>query len=97
MQVPNGVVDIAVADEAEAVRGRRSSTCRTSRVRSRSWTCPDQRALRHVIPENRLRVYDVRAVVDGLADDGSVLELRPQFGLGMVTALVRVEGRPDRR
>jgi acetyl-CoA carboxylase carboxyltransferase component len=47
-----------------------------------------------VIPENRLRVYDVRAVVNGLADDDSVLELRPQFGIGMVTALIRVEGRP---
>src|SRR5581483_8633224 len=45
-------------------------------------------------PENRLRVYDVRAVIETLADRGSVLELRRQFGLGMVTALIRVEGRP---
>jgi acetyl-CoA carboxylase carboxyltransferase component len=47
-----------------------------------------------VIPESRLRVYDVRQVIDELADTGSVLELRREFGVGMVTALVRVEGRP---
>ncbi len=29
-----------------------------------------------------------------MADTGSVLELRPHFGLGMVTALARIEGRP---
>src|SRR5207237_9103547 len=47
-----------------------------------------------VIPENRLRAYDVRRVIEGAADTGSVLELRSQFGVGMMTALVRVEGRP---
>ncbi len=93
VQVPNGVVDIAVADEEEAVAVAKKYLS-YFQGRGESWTCPDQRALRHVIPENRLRVYDVRAVVDGVADDDSVLELRPQFGVGMVTALIRVEGRP---
>jgi acetyl-CoA carboxylase carboxyltransferase component len=58
------------------------------------WECADQRLLRRLVPENRLRAYDVRAVIDTLADTGSVLELRRHFGRGMVTALVRVEGRP---
>ena len=58
------------------------------------WECADQRLLRGIIPENRLRIYDVRAVIETLADTGSVLELRRHFGLGMVTALVRIEGRP---
>src|SRR5205807_1025239 len=44
--------------------------------------------------ENRLRAYDVRTVIEGLADTDSVLELRQGFGAGMVTALIRVEGRP---
>jgi acetyl-CoA carboxylase carboxyltransferase component len=44
------------------------------------WDCADQRLLRRAIPENRLRVYDVRKVIDTLADTGSVLELRKQFG-----------------
>ena len=33
-------------------------------------------------------------MIETLADTGSVLELRRRFGLGMVTALVRIEGRP---
>jgi acetyl-CoA carboxylase carboxyltransferase component len=93
VQVPNGVVDVAVEDEAAAVAAAKKYLSYFQGA-IESWTCPDQRALRHVIPENRLRVYDVRTVVHGLADDGSVLELRPQFGVGMVTALIRIEGRP---
>jgi acetyl-CoA carboxylase carboxyltransferase component len=93
VQVPNGVVDIAVEDEAEAVAVAKRYLS-YFQGRAETWTCPDQRLLRHVIPENRLRVYDVRAVVEGLADDDSVLELRPQFGVGMVTALIRIDGRP---
>ena len=58
------------------------------------WEVPDQRLLRSVIPENRLRVYDVRAVLQGLFDVESVLELRAGFGKGMITALARIEGRP---
>jgi acetyl-CoA carboxylase carboxyltransferase component len=93
VQVPNGVVDVAVADEAEAVQvAKRYLSYFGGPVTD--WSCADQAALRDVIPENRLRVYDVRAVIDLLADTGSVLELRPQFGVGMVTTLARVEGRP---
>ncbi|HVN29320.1 MAG TPA: carboxyl transferase domain-containing protein, partial [Candidatus Binataceae bacterium] len=92
-QVPNGVVDIPVADEAEGVAvARKYLSYFQGRVRD--WNCADQRMLRSIIPENRLRIYDVRAVIEMLADNGSVLEIRRHFGLGMVTALVRVEGRP---
>jgi acetyl/propionyl-CoA carboxylase alpha subunit/acetyl-CoA carboxylase carboxyltransferase component len=93
VQVPNGVVDIPVADEAEAVAvAKRYLSYFQGPVDT--WECADQRTLRHLIPENRLRVYDVRRVVEGLADTGSVLELRRHFGVGVVTALVRIEGRP---
>ena len=93
VQVPNGVVDIAVSDEAEAVRVAKQylSYFQGAVVQ---WECPDQRRLRQIIPENRLRVYEVRSVIETLADTGSVLELRPRFGLGMVTALIRIQGRP---
>jgi len=55
--------------------------------------CADQRLLRQAIPENRLRVYDIRQLIEILADTGSVLELRPHFGRTMLTALIRIEGR----
>jgi acetyl-CoA carboxylase carboxyltransferase component len=93
VQVANGVVDVAVADEAEAVRVAKQYLSYFQGPIA-EWTCADQRELRGVVPENRLRVYDVRRVLTTLADAGSVLELRRHFGLGMVTALVRVEGRP---
>jgi acetyl/propionyl-CoA carboxylase alpha subunit/acetyl-CoA carboxylase carboxyltransferase component len=93
VQVPNGVVDIAVADEAEAVRAAKRYLAYFQGPLS-TWECADQRRMRHIIPENRLRVYKVRDVIETLADTGSVLELRRDFGVGMVTALVRVEGRP---
>jgi acetyl-CoA carboxylase carboxyltransferase component len=93
VQVANGVVDVAVEDEAEAVDVARRYLSYFAGPAG-DWECADQEALRALIPENRRRVYDVRAVVAGLADNGSVLELRRGFGRGMVTALVRVEGHP---
>jgi len=93
VQVPNGVVDLPVADEAEAVRVAKKYLSYFQGPVDR-WECADQRLLRGIIPENRLRIYDVRAVIETLADTGSVLELRRHFGLGMVTALARIEGRP---
>ena len=93
VQVANGVVDVPVADEAEAVEVAKRYLGYFQGPFA-DWTCVDQRELRGVVPENRLRVYDVRRVLMGLADTGSVLELRRHFGLGMVTALARIEGRP---
>ena len=93
VQVPNGVVDIAVADEAEAVRVARKYLSYFQGPLGQ-WDSADQRLLRTGIPENRLRIYDVRAIIETLADSGSVLELRREFGRGMVTALIRIEGRP---
>src|SRR3984893_2467511 len=93
MQAPNGVIDVVVADEAEAVRvGKQYLSYFQGAVSG--WDCADQRLLRTTVPENRKRVYDVRRVIDPLADIDSVRELRRAFGPGMVTSLVRVEGRP---
>ena len=93
VQVPNGMVDIAVEDEAEAVAVAKQYLSYFQGALP-EWRAADQRLLRRAIPENRLRVYDVRDVIGTLCDEGSVLELRRAFGLGMVTALARVEGKP---
>jgi len=93
VQAPNGVIDVLVEDEAEATAVARKYLSYFQGATT-GWLCADQRALRNVIPENRRRVYDVRRAIDTLADDGSVLELRREFGRGMITALARVEGRP---
>ena len=92
-QVPNGVIDLLVEDEVEATEAARKYLSYFQGTVA-DWSAPDQRLLRHAIPENRLRVYDVRRVIEGLADTGSVLELRPEFGIGILTALIRIEGKP---
>ena len=92
VQVPNGVVDVLCADEKEAVEvARRYLSYFQGDVRD--WTAPDQDELRGVVPPDRRRVYDIRRALDIVADEGSVLELRPSFAPGMVTALARIEGR----
>jgi acetyl/propionyl-CoA carboxylase alpha subunit/acetyl-CoA carboxylase carboxyltransferase component len=93
VQAPNGVIDILVEDEAEGVAVARQYLG-YYQGRLADWSCADQRLLRHAVPENRLRAYDVRPVIETLADAGSVLELRRSFGKGMITALIRIEGRP---
>jgi acetyl-CoA carboxylase carboxyltransferase component len=89
-QWDNGVVDRRHEREGRCCRQALSVT----EGAVDDFEVPDQRALRHLIPEARKRAYDVRPVVDGLFDTGSVLELRRGFGHGMVTALARVDGHP---
>lgn len=93
VQRANGVVDVVVSDEAEAVAVAKQYLS-YFQGRTIDWTAPDQTALRDVVPVDRLRAYDIRRAIDGLFDVGSVLELRREFGIGMVTALARIEGRP---
>jgi acetyl-CoA carboxylase carboxyltransferase component/biotin carboxyl carrier protein len=93
VQTGNGVIDIVVEDEAEAVAVAKQYLSYFQGPQLQ-WSCADQRELRWTIPENRLRAYDTRTVVRGVADSDSVLELRRGFGAGMITALARVEGRP---
>ena len=92
VQSGNGVIDILVQDEAHAVAAAKQYLSYFQGA-TPDWQCADARALRHAIPENRLRVYDVRAVMRGVADSGSLLELRAGFGAGILTALARIEGR----
>ncbi len=92
-QSPNGVVDILVEDEEEATAVAQKYLSYFQGAVA-EWRAPDQRLLRRAIPENRLRVYDIRAVIDLIADEGSVLEIRREFGIGMITAFIRIEGKP---
>jgi acetyl-CoA carboxylase carboxyltransferase component len=95
VQSRNGVVDVRVADEAEAVAvAKKYLAYFQGPLTNASTSCDDQTKLRQALPERRRRAYKMRPVLDLLADTGSVLELRKEFGLGMVTALIRIEGRP---
>ena len=92
-QTANGVVDVRVVDEAEAVTVAKKYLSYFQGATTQFSRHSDE-ALRELIPEQRTRVYDVRAVINTLADIDSVLELRSEFGVGIVTAFARIEGRP---
>jgi acetyl-CoA carboxylase carboxyltransferase component len=94
VQYANGVVDLRVADDAAAVAAAKrylSFFARRPPPGAQAAGTPDQTRLRDLIPPNRKRIYDVRAVLEVLCDE--TLELRRGFGLGMVTALARIDGR----
>ncbi len=93
-QVPNGVVDILVEDEDEAVDTAKRYLAYFQGPVERWEAGGDQRMLRHAVPENRVRLYDMREIIRILADKDSVLELREKFGVGIITCLIRIEGRP---
>ena len=92
-QVPNGVVDILVKDEAAAVQAAKKYLSYFQGATA-TWEAHDQRSLRHVVPENRLRLYDMREILHTIADKDSVLEIREKFGIGIITAFIRIEGKP---
>ncbi len=120
VQVPNGVVDVLVPDDAAAVAAARAyvgyvagpagaaaeggaaspagaAAAAGAGIGAGAGDKPahaDQLVLRHLVPENRVRAYDIRPVIDALFDTGSVLELRPEFGVGIITVLARLDGRP---
>jgi len=93
IHVAGGVIDLLVEDETAAVAAAKKYLGYFQGTLS-SWSAADQRGLRHAIPENRLRVYDIRALIALLFDEDSWLELRRGFGLAMVTGLARIEGKP---
>jgi acetyl/propionyl-CoA carboxylase alpha subunit/acetyl-CoA carboxylase carboxyltransferase component len=95
VQRHNGVVSLVARDEAHAVSLAKQYLSYFQGSLKRGvgdWEAPDPRLARHVVPENRLRAYDVHRAIESIVDVGSILELRPDYGVGIVTALARVEG-----
>ena len=93
IQAENGVVDYLAENEVEATAVAKQLLSYFQGDIS-EFSCADQRGLRHIIPEDRKRAYDMRAAIEGVADTGSFLELRRAYGKGMITGFMRIEGRP---
>jgi acetyl-CoA carboxylase carboxyltransferase component len=93
VQEPGGVIDLLAIDEAEAVAIAKRLLSYFQGP-TEDWACADQRLLRDAVPADPKRIHDARALLHILADAGSVLELRPRFGGTIITALMRIEGRP---
>jgi acetyl/propionyl-CoA carboxylase alpha subunit len=92
-QVSNGVVDILVKDDEEAIETAKKYLSYFQGPIDH-WEAPEQGSLRHVVPENRAELYDMQDVIETIADEGSILEIRKAFGTGIITSFIRVEGHP---
>jgi len=93
MQSENGVIDILVKDEKEAVEVAKKYVS-YFQGDLKKWTCGDQEELRNLVPENRKFAYKIFKIINQLADEDSVLELRGGFAKNMITAFIRIEGKP---
>ena len=93
VQYPNGVIDILVDNEDDAVKIAKKYLS-YFQGDLETWKAPAAENLRTIIPENRLEVYDIREVIDNIADIGSVLEMKAGFAKGMFTGFIRVNGKP---
>jgi acetyl/propionyl-CoA carboxylase alpha subunit len=89
----NGVVDILVENDMAAVAAAKAYLGYFQGPRT-GWSAPEASRLRRLLPSDRVRTYDMRAVIDGIADVDAVLELRAGYGVGVITCLARIEGRP---
>ncbi len=93
VQTKNGVIDVLVEDERQAIEAARTYLAYFQGTLD-DWDAPDQQRLRHALPHNRVHAYDVRALINTLVDVDSTMELRPDFALPLITCLARIEGRP---
>ena len=93
VQSKNGVVDIVAEDEAEATAIAKK-LLGYFQGPVENWSCSDQTTLRDVVPENRRRTYQVHKAIDVIADEESFMELRKNYGRGIVTGFIRMEGKP---
>lgn len=92
-QAANGVLDVVVDDEEEAVTVARQLLSYLSGVIAPT-ASQDQSVLRTALPDNDREAFDVRPLVEAIADLDSVRWLRDAWAPELVTALARIEGRP---
>jgi acetyl-CoA carboxylase carboxyltransferase component len=93
VQEKNGVVDIVADDEAHATALAQQLLSYFQGPLS-DWTVANQEGLRDVIPQDRRWAYQVRRVIETIADTGSFLELQRIYGRSIITGFIRLEGKP---
>jgi acetyl-CoA carboxylase carboxyltransferase component len=92
VQSKNGVIDMLVEDEAGAVAAAKTLLGLAAE------TAPAQNGnaaetLRSVVPSDRTRAYDMRDALTAVVDPESFLEVRRDFGVGMICGFARIQGR----
>jgi acetyl-CoA carboxylase carboxyltransferase component len=93
LHVSTGMIDVLVEDDASAVETTRHYLDLVAGPAPGCAPRVEADSLRSIVPDNPRKVYDMREVVEGLIDEGSLLELRPKWARNVVTAMARIDGR----
>ncbi len=88
-----GDVDLLVDDDAAAAAAARAYLGYWQTDSPSGTPSDNAETIASIIPVNRRQAYDIRKVVSAFADEGSVLELRPNWAKSLVTAFARLDGR----
>ncbi|MCA0244036.1 MAG: biotin carboxylase [Proteobacteria bacterium] len=90
----NGVIDLVADSEAEAVRHAKALLALlTAPLLPAGEPGDDPQTLRDALPPSRNALYEPRRILQTVADAGTLIELRRDFGIGVITALARIGGR----
>ncbi len=96
-----GLADLGVASEQDAFASIRRflsylpSNAGLSPPIAAEWSPPaGKTSLEAIVPANTRRAYDMRHVIDAIADAGSAFELKPTFAANVLTTFGRMSGRP---
>lgn len=92
VQAENGVVSLVADNEAQAT-ALAKQVLGYFQGDHRQWQCAQQADLRDLMPADRRYVYDIRKIIQHLADSDSWLELSKQYGRAIATGFVRIEGK----
>lgn len=92
VQSKNAVVDLVADDEAAATALAKQLLAYTQGDLS-DWDCAGQEALRTAMPADRRYAYDVRGIIETIADKGSFTELTRAYGGAVITGFLRIEGK----
>tara|TARA_B100001029_G_scaffold21189_2_gene14117 strand:+ start:6898 stop:8415 length:1518 start_codon:yes stop_codon:yes gene_type:complete len=88
-----GVIDYLAKDEKDATDFAKKLLSYFQGNIS-EWNVGNQDILRNLIPENRRLAYEVRKIIETIADNGSFLEVRKIYGRSVITGFIRLEGKP---
>jgi acetyl-CoA carboxylase carboxyltransferase component len=88
-----GTLDVLVDDEEQALGATRQYLGYFLGDLPAAEPPANPAQLRHLVPENPRRAYDVRKLIEGIADVGTIMELRPRWGRCVSTSLLRLGGR----
>lgn len=91
VQSKNGVVDIVAENEDHAIQLAKQCLG-YFQGKSKVWNAPDSEILSSILPDDRRYAYDMRALISGIVDVDSFVELSQQYGASIILGFARLEG-----